>query len=80
MVVVLADKLKDPVPKCLVTALYGLLNEKSQQSYVFCIYCKVVYQDTRNPTLEEATEVATKKTFSRLASYQNSFQRWTEVP
>lgn len=74
--VVLADKLKDPVPNALLQRYMGLLNDKSQQTLALYLLQSFIYQDTRNPTLEEAMEVATKEAPSRLASYQDSFKRW----
>ena len=74
--VILADKLKDPIPNALLQRYMGLLNEKSQQIFSLHLLQSFIYQDTRNPTLEEAMEVATKEAPSRLASYQDSFKRW----
>ncbi len=49
--VVLADKLKDPVPNALLQRYMGLLNEKSQQTLSLHLLQSFIYQDTRNPTL-----------------------------
>lgn len=74
--VVLADKLKDPVPNALLQRYMGLLNDKSQQTFALHLLQSFIYQDTRNPSLEEAMDIANKEAPSRLASYQDSFKRW----
>lgn len=74
--VVLADKLKDPIPNALLQRYVGLLNEKSQQTLALYLLQSFIHQDTRNPSLEEAMDIANKEAPSRLASYQDSFQRW----
>ncbi|QER40077.1 DUF4132 domain-containing protein [Acinetobacter suaedae] len=72
--VILADKLKDPVPNALLQRYMELLNEKSQQALSLHLLQSFIYQDTRNPTLEEAMEFAAKEAPNRLQQYQIYWQ------
>ncbi|RLZ08919.1 DUF4132 domain-containing protein [Acinetobacter sp. 2JN-4] len=67
--VILADKLKDPIPNALLQRYVGLLNEKSQQTLALYLLQSFIHQDTRNSSLEEAMDFATKEAPSRLQQY-----------
>lgn len=74
--VVLADKLKDPVPNALLQRYLGLLNNKSQQSLSLYLLQSFIHQDTRHPSLEEATAIANQDAPARLQNYRDYYQRW----
>lgn len=74
--IVLAEKLKDPIPNALLQRYLGLLDEKSQQKLSLFVLQSFIHQDTRSPTLEEATAQAVKDAPARLRNYQDWYNRW----
>lgn len=74
--VILAEKLKDPIPNALLQRYMGLLDQKSQHVLSLYLLQTFIDQDTRHPTLQEATEIAIKEAPTRLSHYQDTFKRW----
>lgn len=74
--VILAEKLKDPKPNALLQRYMQLLSEKSQQQLANHLLQSFIHQDTRGPTLEEATEIAVKEAPGRLKNYQDWYKRY----
>lgn len=74
--VVLAEKLKDPMPNGLLQRYLGLLDDKSQRRLSLFILQSFISEDTLNPTLAQAMEVANSEAPSRLAQYQDYYQRY----
>ncbi|MFU8925841.1 DUF4132 domain-containing protein [Acinetobacter puyangensis] len=74
--VVLADKLKDPVPNALLQRYLSLLDEKSQQVLSLHLLQSFIQQDTRHPSLEEASAIAINEAPARLQNYRDAYQRW----
>lgn len=74
--VILAEKLKDPVPNALLQRYVELLHPKSQQQLGLFLLQSFIQYDTRHPSIEEATEVAVKQAPSLLKSYQDSYRRY----
>ena len=73
--VILAEKLKDPKANQLLLRYMSLLSEKSQQQLANHILQSFIHQDSRGPTLEEATALAVQGAPSRLQNYQNWYKR-----
>ncbi|TCM61808.1 HEAT repeat protein [Acinetobacter calcoaceticus] len=76
--VVLAEKLKEPKANQLLQRYVGLLDEKSQQQLALHVLQAFIHQDTRGPTLDEATEMAVKHAPGRLQNYQDWYKRYPE--
>ena len=74
--VVLAEKLKDPAPNGLLQRYLGLLDDKSQRRLSLFILQSFISEDTLNPTLAQALEVADKDAPARLAQYQDYSKRY----
>lgn len=74
--VVLAEKLKEPIPNGLLQRYLGLLDDKSQRHLSLFILQSFISEDTLNPTLAQAMEVANKEAPARLAQYQDYYERW----
>lgn len=74
--VVLAEKLKDPMPNALLQRYMSLLDDKSQHSLSLFILQAFIAEDTRHPTLGEALDIANKEAPARLARYQDYYKRW----
>lgn len=74
--VILAEKLKEPRANALLQRYLQLLSEKSQQQLGNLLLQSFIDQDTRGPTLDEATALAVKEGPSRLQSYQDWYKRY----
>ncbi|MDQ8953926.1 DUF4132 domain-containing protein [Acinetobacter rudis] len=75
---ILAEKLKDPKPNALLQRYMQLLSEKSQQQLANHVLQSFIHQDTRGPSLEEATEIAVKEGPGRLSNYQDWYKRYPQ--
>lgn len=76
--IVLAVKLKDPAGNALLQRYLSLLSNDSQKKLGSFILQSFINQDTRCPSLEEATAEAQQSAAQRLANYQNYFKRYPE--
>ncbi len=68
--VVLAEKLKDPAPNALLERYLSLLDSKSRQALSLHILQSFIAQDTRAPSLEEATQYAIEEAPRQQADWQ----------
>ncbi len=75
---ILAEKLKEPKANELLQLYVALLDSKSQQQLANHLLHQFIHQDTRGPTLEEATAIAVKEAPSRLKNYQDWYKRYPE--
>lgn len=76
--VILAEKLKEPRANALLQRYMQLLSEKSQQQLANHVLQNFIHQDTRGPTLDEATALAVKEGPSRLKNYQDWYKRYPQ--
>lgn len=74
--VVLAEKLKDPAPNGLLQRYLGLLDAKSQRNLSLFLLQSFIAEDTLNPTLAQAMDIANAEAPARLAQYQDYYKRY----
>ncbi|KAA8734322.1 DUF4132 domain-containing protein [Acinetobacter qingfengensis] len=74
--VILAEKLKDPIPNALLQRYLELLEHKSQQILALFLLQSFIQQDTLHPSIEEAIEQAIHHAPQRLNNYQDMFKRY----
>ena len=74
--VVLAEKLKDPMPNGLLQRYLGLLDDKSQRRLSLFLLQSFISEDTLNPTLAQAMEIANAEAPARLSQYQDYYKRY----
>lgn len=76
--VVLAEKLKDPKPNALFVRYLELLDDKSQKALSLHLLQAFIAEDTKHPSLDEATALADKEGESRLKNYQYWYKQHPE--
>lgn len=76
--IILAEKLKEPQANPLLQRYLALLDPHSQVQFSNFILQSFIHQDTRGPTIEEATALAVQQAPSRLQDYQDWYKRYPE--
>ncbi|UZA39295.1 DUF4132 domain-containing protein [Moraxella bovis] len=76
--VVLAEKTKDPRPNALFVRYLELLDEKSQKALSLHLLQAFIAEDTRHPSLDEASKIAERDAQGRLDDYQYWYKQSPE--
>ena len=75
---VLAEKLRDPKANALFQRYISLLDAKSQTMLSNHLFHEFIHRDTRGPTLDEASAMASQAAPARLQQYQDWYKRYPE--